>query len=217
MPDRIKVSSERAQIFRITHIDNVPWLLRHGLHCPSSDTLDPNFVQIGAPQIIGHREQWPVPAGPGGVLSDYVPFHFTPSSIMLLNILTGRWGAKQRQKGEIVVLVASLRQIEEEGHAFVFTDGHAMRRTTQYFTTLDELDQVDWDILRARDFSHDEYDMGKKDRYMAEALIHQHLPASLLVGIACYSENEERTLRNLDEVADLDLKIAARPNWYFPG
>ena len=42
-----KLGPEHAHIFRITHIDNVPWILKHGLHCQSSGTKDPNFVPIG--------------------------------------------------------------------------------------------------------------------------------------------------------------------------
>ncbi len=38
---------ESAFIFRITHVNNVEWMLRHGMHCRSSRTQDLNFVRIG--------------------------------------------------------------------------------------------------------------------------------------------------------------------------
>ena len=34
-------------IFRVTHIDNVLWVLDNGLHCKESGVQDPNFVGIG--------------------------------------------------------------------------------------------------------------------------------------------------------------------------
>lgn len=48
----IDLTAARALIFRITHIDNLVWILSHGLHCGNSDTRDPNFVQIGSAELI---------------------------------------------------------------------------------------------------------------------------------------------------------------------
>ena len=48
----MNLSPERARIFRITHIANVPWVLDHGLGCASSDVLDPDFRPIGDPDLI---------------------------------------------------------------------------------------------------------------------------------------------------------------------
>ena len=42
-------------LFRITHIGNVPWILKNGLHCNNSGILDPNFVTIGNPELISKR------------------------------------------------------------------------------------------------------------------------------------------------------------------
>jgi ssDNA thymidine ADP-ribosyltransferase, DarT len=116
---------EANRIFRITHVDNVPWILEHGLHCESSMVRDPNFVPIGMANLIQKRQTRPVAIGPGGLLSDYVPFYFTPSSIMLLNVKTGYNDVIKRPNDEIVILVSSLERLTEHGTRFVFTNGHA--------------------------------------------------------------------------------------------
>lgn len=72
----ISLSSGKASIFRITHIANVPWILRNGLHCKSAEIKDPNFVRIGNPELISKRETRDVPIPPGGSLSNYIPFLF---------------------------------------------------------------------------------------------------------------------------------------------
>ncbi len=54
---------------------------------------DPNFREIGSPDFIDKRAHRMVPVPPGGTLSDYVPFYFTPWLPMLMNITTGRVGA----------------------------------------------------------------------------------------------------------------------------
>lgn len=46
------INPERALIFRITHMANVPWLLAHGLHCRNSSEFDPNFRNVGNPDYL---------------------------------------------------------------------------------------------------------------------------------------------------------------------
>jgi hypothetical protein len=179
------LNPEKALIFRITHIANVPWLLDHGLHCRNSVEFDPNFRNIGNPDLISRRHQRTVPAAPGGTLSDYVPFYFTPYSIMLFNIKTGYGGVPKQPNHQIVILVSSLRRVAELGIQFVFTNQHAYPVTAEYFNNLDDLGRVDWPLLQARDFRHDPEDPGKKERYQAEALVHRHLPVAGLLGIGC--------------------------------
>ena len=209
------LNPEKALIFRITHISNVPWILRNGLHCKNSDVRDPNFVRIGNLELIQRRTGRSVLVPPGGTLSDYIPFYFTPFSMMMYNIKTGYGGIRQFPNSEIVIMVSSLRGLAERGVAAVFSDRHAYLQTAQFFTCLEELDKLDWGILQRRDFKRDVDDPEKTDRYQAEALVHTHLPVEHLSGIVCLSENEQRTLEQQREEVGLELKIAARPKWYF--
>jgi ssDNA thymidine ADP-ribosyltransferase, DarT len=72
------LTPERALIFRITHVSNVPWILDYGLRCASLNILDPGFRPIGSAGSIEKRAPRSVPAAPGGALSDYIAFFFTP-------------------------------------------------------------------------------------------------------------------------------------------
>jgi hypothetical protein len=78
-----ELSSQRALIFRITHRDNLPWILLNGLHCANADNRDPNFVTIGNTDLIDKRRHRVIPPPTGGLLSDYIPFYFTPFSPMM--------------------------------------------------------------------------------------------------------------------------------------
>lgn len=210
-----ELSARKALIFRITHINNVPWILANGLHCKNSNTQDPNFVRIGNLELIGRRATRVVPVPPGGMLSDYIPFYFTPFSMMMYNITTGYGGIRQFPNAEIVIFVSSLRRLAESGVSTVFSDRHAYLQTAQFFTSLDDLDKIDWAILQKRDFKRDVDDPEKTDRYQAEALVHRHLPVEDLAGIVCSGENEKRTLEQQGKEVGRELKIVARPRWYF--
>lgn len=206
------LSKERAYIFRITHIDNVRWILRHGLHCRNSDEADPNFVTIGLEDLIERRHEHPVPIAPGGTLSDYIPFYFTPFSPMAYKIHTGR-DVKRVNRRDIVVLVASLRKLAAAGLPFIFSDRHAVLDYAEFFdsTELVRLDRIDWHNLRNRDFQRDNANPDKMDRYQAEALIHRHLPVGRLEGIACSRDEEVERVQAWAEAAGVDVRVSAPP------
>lgn len=209
------LTPQRAFIFRIVHRDNLPWILDNGLHCRNSPANDPNYVEIGNPDLIGKRNSRPVPIAPGGTLSDYIPFYFTPRSPMLLNIKTGYNGVRQRTNAEIVILVSSLHRLHELGHPFLFTNQHAYVQTAQFFADLARLDQIDWPILQNSDFKRDVDDLGKFERYQAEALVRGVLPVTSLVGIACSdAEGVGRVTAQL-AARHIVVPAASRPNWYF--
>ena len=212
-----ELTPERARIFRITHIENVAWILANGLHCNNSPVRDPNFIQIGNPDLITKRPTRIVSIPPGGSLGDYVPFYFTPCSPMLLNIVTGHNGIKQRPKREIVVMVSSLPRLAEQDVTFVFSDRHAYLQTAKFSTNGADLPaMVPWSRLQARNFQRrNADDVESFERYQAEALPHKHVPVTALTGIACHGPVEEATVRDLVQNAGVQLAVAAKPEWFF--
>ncbi len=209
------ISQEKAHIFRITHINNVSWVFSRGIHCRNMGVHDPNFHEIGNPDLIDKRTRRQVPIPPGGTLSDYVPFYFTHYSPMLYNIKTGYGGMSKTPMEEIVIFVSSLHRIAAAGLHFVFTDQHAYPVSARYFSDLNDLSVIDWGILAARDFQRNPDDPGKVERYMAEALVFQHVPLSALMGMVCYSSAAENKVLAIQAESEVKLNTAVRPNWYF--
>jgi len=149
------------------------------------------------------------------MLGDYVSFYFTPWSVMMSNIRTGHNGVTKRANDEIVILVSSLRRLEELGARFVFTNGHAYVEESEHFDSLSDLDKIDWELLQSRDFKRDPEDPGKLVRYQAEALVHRHVPISALLGIACYDEIVGKSIRCQAHTREMSINVKAIPNWYF--
>lgn len=208
------LTPERALIFRITHIENVQWILQNGLHCRNSTCQNPNYRDIGNPDLIAKRMARRVPIAPGGTLSDYIPFYFTPYSPMLYNIKTGYMGMRQTPMRDIVVLVASLRDLARAGVRFVFTDRHAYLAAAEFYHDLADLKRIDWQILQGRDFKRDPEDLGKFERYQAEALVHSHLPVTSLAGLVCYGSEQEQQLNALVQSSGNAMQVVCRPGWY---
>lgn len=215
MADRYpNLNAAKALIWRIVHRDNLPWILENGLHCGNGHTRSSNWVSIGSQELIDKRSRHAVPLPPGGCLNDYVPFYFTPFSVMLKNVHSGR-GVPRRDNDEILILVSSLHHVAKQGLSFLFTDSHAYYQWANFYCDLADLDKIDWGLLQRRDFRRDPDDPAKFERYQAEALIHRHCPAAGLLGIVCYTASLQHAIAKQVLSRGLDLKVHARPGWYF--
>jgi hypothetical protein len=212
----IDLTPERGLLFRITHVDNICWLLSNGLHCANAGMVDPTFVSIGNADLIGQRARKVVPIAPGGTLSDYVPFYLTPRSPMLFNIKTGYNGIIKRSNEDIVVLVASCESMASCSVRMLFTDRHAYVATTAWSGESSELaTMIDWDILRSSDFARSDSYPDKMERYQAEALAYRYVPPAALVGVGCFSHAVATRLESDVRSANLAVKVVVRPRWYF--
>jgi hypothetical protein len=210
-----RLNPDKALIFRITHRDNVPWILEHGLHCRSADVLDPDFVAIGNQELIDKRQTRRIDVPPGGTLSDYIPFYFTPYTPMLLNIKTGKGGVKRRSSDEIAILVSALPRLVEVGVPFLITDQHAYMEAAQFSSDPANLREwIPWRQIQERNFRRNPDDPRPFERYQAEALIHRHLPVEALLGVVCYTEAVGSTVELEREQRNLDVKVLVKPGWY---
>ena len=214
-PMLTKLNPDKAFIFRIIHVDNVPWLLENGLHCRSSSNFDSNFVNIGNSDLIDKRRHRVIPIATGGTLSDYIPFYFTPFSPMMYNIKTGWGGITKRSNNEIIILVSSLHKLSDDGVSFVFSDRHAYLETAEFSSSPADLEMIDWKLLRSKDFKRSNDDPGRVERYQAEALVHRHMPIKSLIGMGCYSRNVENHIDQLLTQREIRLKVCITQNWYF--
>lgn len=204
------LNPEKALIFRIVHKDNISEVLSDGCHCKSK-AAKKKYVEIGNQELIAKREYKPVPCAPGGTLSDYVPFYFTPYSPMLYNIITG-YTVPQRPKDEILIIISSLHLLKEKKIKFLFTDRHAYLRTALFSDDLANLNWIPWETLQERNFRKD--DLDRFEKYQAEALVHEHVPLSALKGIVCYNDLVRAAVQTLANANGTDVKIIAKPGWY---
>ncbi|MBJ8504115.1 DUF4433 domain-containing protein [Acinetobacter seifertii] len=207
------LNSEKALIWRIVHIDTISSILDNGLYCRTYPNA-PILTSIGNQELIDRRSTHPVPIHPFGCLNDYVPFYFTPFSPMLFNISTGR-GVTKRTNEEIVILVSSLHHIQNLGLNFVFSDMHAYFQWANFYNNINDLSKIDWPLLQNRNFSRDQNDPLKFERYQAEALIHQHCPVNALQGMLCYSNEVKASLEKKIITRGINLPVYANPKWYF--
>jgi hypothetical protein len=202
-------------IYRITHHQNLPWILEHGVHSRTSPGQDPNFVNIGNKDLIDHRALRAVPCAPHGCLNDYVPFYFWPHSVMLFQIYKGSVEGVTAKQSEIIYLVSSIERLTERNIPFIFTDGHAYPSNTSYFTDPVDLAKLDWNTIRSKDFKKRLDDPDRSRKYQAECLVHRRLPVEALLGIACKDQTGLNYVQREIEARNLQLQATTRSMWYF--
>jgi ssDNA thymidine ADP-ribosyltransferase, DarT len=196
------LSPDKGLIFRITHRDNLAWLLQNGMHCATAGVQDPAFVAIGNPELIDRRRNHPVPLPGQGTLGDYVPFYFTPCSPMLLNIKTGWGGIQKRPNEEIIIIVSSLPRLRAVDVPFIFSDRHAYLVTARFS---DDIQDLHKDPNRPE----------KVEYYQAEALVFRHVPTTAFLGVVCSCEQTAVIARATIARLGLTVKAFVLPQWYF--
>lgn len=204
-------------IYHITHIQNLPKILNAGcLWCDSKmkeQNLETQGIAYDAIKL--RRSKRPVPTCKGGVVADYVPFYFAPRSPMLYAIQQGRVDNYQGGQESILHLVSKLEIVTENELSFTFTNGHAEMALTEFYESLDNLDKIDWDLMKSKHWNDIESDMNRKWRRQAEFLVHNHFPINLIAGIGVVSERIKNQVEDILKASNKEIKVKAFPLWYY--
>lgn len=165
-------------------------ILRDGICTKHHPNASKDFISIGNPEIIDVRDETMVRIDGYGNIGEYVPFYFTPKSMMLFNIITGfhKPIVKQYPKDEIIVVRCLIQDLSVTGK-FFFTDGQANEKTmTKHYNDLKYLSNIDWDIIQQSDFKRTSIDTDKTRRYQAEFLMHEQVSVGNIESLHVYNE-----------------------------
>lgn len=205
------ITQEKGYIFRITAIQNLPFVLTHGILCRNYAPSDPNFINIGEGDIIEKRDKKQIEIAPFGHLSDYVPFYFAPRSPMLGRIKTYNFFPQE----DIIYLVSNIQKAVDSRIPFVFTDGHAIKEFTLFRNSIQDLNIVDWDIMKQKYWNITPDDNDRMRRRMAEFLVHNHFPVGLITSIGVKNEQKAQEVKEILDKFAKTLNVNILPEWYF--
>jgi hypothetical protein len=207
MPDLGKILLDR-----MTHLANIPHILKHGITHANSTYANPNYTPIGDGSMIAKRNQTMLKNG--RMLSEYIPFYFATRTPMLYVIQNGFNFVNPIAAEKIVCCVSSVQKIVDLQLEFSFTNGHAADSLTSHFTH-NEVNNIenllDWEAINAK-YWKDEDDLDKKRRKEAEFLVLGDLPTSTILGYAVVNQSSKDRICEFGTNASL---VGIRPQFYF--
>ena len=149
-------------------------------------------------------------------MGDYVPFYFAPRSPMMSAITNGRVPSYGSDTSDLVHLVTAVEHLIDVGAPMLFTTRNAVLRLAEFFDDVTELDwKIDWTLMRARYWANSEEDPDRRERRMAECLVHRTVPWPAIQEVVV--RDRQRRLLALEVLDNLnvDMRVRIEPDWYF--
>ena len=207
-----------VSIYHITHINNLPLILKSGGLFAKKELIqqEVSHLDIAHEGIQSRRARIPVPCGAGGVLHDYVPFYFAPRSPMLYAIHKGKVAGYTQRQNPIIYLVSQAEIIKSEGIPFAFTDGHAIMQYSDFYDDLSALESsIDWAIMENKYWKGTQEDKDRERRRQAEFLIYQFCPWKLITKIGVIDSTTKFQVEEILANFNYQLQIDIRYHWYY--
>lgn len=213
-----------VKLYRITHLENIPHILKHGITHKDSQNKNPGYKNIGDLSLINTRSHKHVIVDNGEFnsetefisikLGDYIPFYFGVRMPMLYVAQHGGNFVESSTSPEnIVYLACPLCQVISCGE-FYFSDGHATDMLTSFYdkTKITELvNIIDWMAVQSSYWGGTD-NLNIKRKKQAEFLIRSDLTPDLITGFGCYNEHAKNRLISFGVAVE---KIRIIPQAYF--
>jgi hypothetical protein len=204
-------------VYHLTHLDNlISILARDGLLANSAmQQQSISYKDLAYQSIQARRARIEVPCGVGGKLTDYVPFYFAPRSPMLYTIHQRNVPTYTEGQEALIYLVSTVEAIHQASLSFVFTEGHGIMATTEFFDDLAQLNQVDWQVMSLKYWFDTPDDNDRKRRRQAEFLVHQFFPWRLVTEIGAINAQMKRQVEQCLQTLTHQPAVIVRRNWYY--
>jgi len=196
----------KINIYRMTHIENIPHILQYGITHQNSKDSNPNYKAIGDTTLIDRRKNKTINVTNGKEkiietikLGDFIPFYFGIKMPMLYVIQHGGNFVPEATNPEnIIYLVCSVIKIYKSGLIFYFSDGHATDNLTVFYNK-EEIKNinhiVDWSAIKTSYWGGSE-NLDLKRKKQAEFIVKEDIPPEFIIGYGCYNEKAKEKLIN---------------------
>ena len=207
-------------VTHFTHVAHLATVIEQGLLSDAAaHDAGVLAVEVGDLGIKDRRRSREMPVPPGGTVADYVPFYFAPRSPMMFSISKGNVPSYQGSTARLIYLVTSLEHLHGTGHEVVLSDRNAVYAYADFrvFDPADLIDDdfIDWDLMRQRDWYNTDAEPQRKERRMAEALVHERVAWEAITQIGTQSEIVAAEVRAILAAARSSIPVYVRPEWYF--
>lgn len=198
-------------IYHITGISNLRAIMASGAILSDMALCSVPHQVIGYGHIKQRRmTEYRVPCCPGApFVGEFVPFYYSPRSVMLYTVNIGSTGLPPGCQRDIVHLVSTINSATAHGTDWAISDGNAGAAHTSFYGTLDSLASLDWNAINERNWS------GRQHQKSAEFLVRDQVPWSAIRGIGCFDERAAAAVAAVLSGATHAPQVKVLPEWYY--
>ncbi len=211
------------KIYHIVHIDKLASIVADGhIWCDKEMAQNPRAgTIIGMRAIKQHRMTNALESHVDLTVGQCVPFYFCPRSVMLY--LISRQNHPQMTytggQGPIVHLEADLNTVvnwaEDQGHRWAFTLSNAGSNYFEDRCDLNQLDEINWDAVGARQWAGSGISGTVKESKQAEFLVERSFPWNLVERIGVKTRDIAQQATFAVQNATNRPTIEVKQNWYY--
>ncbi len=208
---------EPIPLYHFTHIDHLASITQHGLMC-DTDVGERLTSEAGEPGIKVRRRQAEVDVGPRGVVGDYVPWYFAPRSPMLFRIKQGGVSSYAGRQSDLVYLYTTVEHLQGSQADLVLTDRNAAISYAEFASDPERWRAdgfIDWPLMQNRYWNNNDAHPDRKERRMAECLVHRSVPWQAVLAIGVHDEAMAARVRDTIAGSSHEPRLVVRPGWYF--
>ncbi|HTV48723.1 MAG TPA: DarT ssDNA thymidine ADP-ribosyltransferase family protein [Phycisphaerae bacterium] len=198
--------ARRAEIkglFYITHIENVPSILKNGiLSHDLVNSLQIPYKPIYDADIVSNRKNKATPERAS--LWEYANIYFQPRNPMMYRVVH----EKTAKDLAVIGIKPSILQLQ---HVMI-TDGNAANNPTRFFNVQDGLKVIDdqWMIIQAEYWN----DLnGSKRKIMSECLVPERIPSEYIYTVFVADHEARKRIEGM--IGLTTMPIVPEPNMFF--
>lgn len=193
-------------LFHITHITNIPTILKKGLLCKNKAmTENIKYKDVAYDNIQKARAQIIIPNTPY-TLHDCVPLFFGARPPMLYTMIAR--GIGQEEMVYVVVKWSILKSDKTW-----FTDGNARTTGTNFYQGLENIENVDLEAADAHYWSSQGDEFRRKKQ--AEVLRLNCIGLSEIYGFIVHNEKVKNVVEKMLAAQNIKLEVIAVPRFYY--
>jgi len=194
---------EVKSLFYITHIDNVPSIVKRGILAHSVvEREHVRFTPIYDESIVANRREKRTPGGSS--LWDYANLYFQPRNPMLYRVIC--------EKGRRDIAVIGVRPEVLNLPGVVLADGNAANAPTLFYPTPEGMKHIQsqWNVIQNDWWRTDD---GSKRKIMSECLVPDRIPPELIHSIYVPGHESVEKLRRM--VGTGTIATVPEPHMFF--
>jgi hypothetical protein len=134
---------------------------------------------------------------------------------MLYRLCKGTVAGYDGGQDPIIYLVSTAQNIQRSNIPFVFSDGHGIAAFTEWYASLAELKNVDWEAVYAHFWFDTQEDPDRQRRKQSEFLIYQFCPWDLILELGVVNDKMRTKVLNILQTYNKTTPVQIHRDWYY--